>query len=369
MDSKELSAFLNKARDAYYEGAPIVSDREFDNLEAELEKIDPTNTYFKKVGPSEKTEQGKIKHDVLMKSLNKVTNEGDLTTWVNERFVDSSIDILVEPKIDGVSITIKYDNGTIQYVATRGDGSEGQDVSFIGDYIEDIPIQIPDKESIEIRGEAYLPRDTDYKKDKEHKSLRNIAAGIINRKDNQEDAQYLKFVAYDVIDKEFDTEEDKIAYLNRTMPDVVSYEKVTNVEEIVAVWEEYNERKREALNYEVDGLVIKINDSSLQKRFEGDAPHHPGNAVAWKFPPEQKETVIERVEWTVGEKGKVTPIAYFNPVIIGNKTITKATLHNRKRVEELQLELGDKIIVSLHGDVIPGVDANLSKNIKIETNN
>lgn len=359
---EELADYLRLQKKKYYEGAADISDAEFDELEEYLRQLDPTHPYFSEVGAP--VEEGKIRHEQPMRSLTKSKTIEKVTKWLNKRF-KNGIDVLVQPKIDGVSISTKYENGYALYSATRGDGVIGKDVSHLIEGVEDIPQTVPVMEEFEIRGETYLPRDTEYAAEREHKSLRNIAAGIVNRKKDSGDDKYLKFVAYDVVGLPFNTEEEKLQFLNEVTPNTVVYEKVGTVEGIQSIYEEYEESKREALNYDIDGLVIKINDVELQQSLETGNPHHPNFAIAYKFPPQSGESVLRDVEWTTGETGKITPIGHFDPVIIGGRTITKATLHNQNRLEYLQLEIGDVIEVSILGDVIPGITANLSKGIKL----
>jgi len=353
---------LQKAKQDYYTtSTSSLSDAEFDQLEDRLRQLDPNNSYFEEVGAI--IPEGKIQHVTKMRSLSKVKTPEKLDQWLKKRFIGQPVDVITEPKIDGVSLTIKYNNGTAQYAATRGKGDIGSDVSYLIDAVEDIPKTVPIEEEFEIRGECYLPRDTKYAVEKEQKSLRNIAAGIINRKNGREAAKYLKFVAYDVIDLPFSSEDEKMEFLKKVTPNPVIYEKATSIEGIQSIYEEYLESRREVINYDIDGLVIKINDTNLQQQVEIEHPHHPNWAVAYKFPPEQTESILQDIIWQIGEKGKETPVAIIEPVVLGGRTISKATLHNQKRIDTLQLEIGDSILVGLLGDVIPGILANLSKNI------
>lgn len=360
---EELRNILREERKKYYEGETTLSDAQFDALEEELRNLSPNDEYFKEVGAPVDTVD-KIAHDIPMKSLHKVKTLEKLTHWINRRLT-GGIDVIIQPKIDGVSLTNKYYNGGLIYSATRGDGFIGKDVTYIANYIKDIPKNVPILEEFEIRGEVYLPRDTEYAKERETKSLRNIAAGMLNRKDGREDAQYLKFVAYNIMGLPMKTEIEKMELLQEITPNPIIYEQATSIEHIAGIYEEYIESKRESLNYDIDGLVIKINDMKLQDYLDEGHPHHPGGVIAWKFPPQKDQTVLTKIEWTVGEKGKVTPVGYFEPVIIGGRTITKATLHNQQRIDKLQLEIGDIIEVSLMGDVIPGITANISKGISL----
>lgn len=361
--ANELADYLRTQRKNYYEGHPRISDAEFDQLEEYLHQLDPEHPYFSEVGAPVK--EGEIRHTTPMRSLSKAKTIEKISTWLSKRFKGRPIDILVQPKIDGVSITNKYEGGNLIYTATRGNGYVGRDVTHLAEAVADIPTNVAVDAGFEIRGEAYLPRDTEYAKEREQKSLRNIAAGIINRKGGSPDSEYLRFVAYDVIDLPFETELEKMEFLQRLVPNTVVYERAQSVETIQSIYEEYEESKRESLNYDIDGLVIKINDVSLQEDLDTANPHHPNHAIAYKFPPQSEQTVLRDVQWTIGETGKITPIGYFDPIIIGGRTISKSTLHNENRIRQLQLEIGDEIEVSLMGDVIPGVTANISKGVRL----
>lgn len=364
MEFKDLASLFNYLRDQrskYYNGEAEISDQAFDAIEEKAYALDPTNPYFQEVGATPAINQ--IQHKYPMRSTKKIKTPEKMTNWLIKR-MGNDIQVVVEPKIDGVSATCAYEHKQLKYVATRGDGFVGKDISRFAEFIDDIPKTIPLSDAFEIRGELYLPRNTQYAQEKgEQKSLRNIAAGIINRKDGSEDAKYLKFVSYIVLGLPLENELEKLEFLQATTPNPIPYEIAHSPEEVASIWEEYKESKREVLPFEVDGLVVKMIYN--QEQFIGTNPHHLDYEVAWKFPPERKETILNDVVWQTGEKGKLTPVAIFEPVLIQGRTITKATLHNQKRIEDLQLEIGDIIEIALMGDVIPGVISNLSKNINL----
>jgi DNA ligase (NAD+) len=365
---QNLAAYLREQREKYYSGTnQAITDEEFNNLEEQLYSWNPTDPYFGEVGtPIEKKKENvrTIHHNIIMKSLKKVKTIEQVINWIQTR-LGNGIDVIVQPKIDGASLTCKYINGKISYIATRGDGDDGQDVTHLIEYVTDIPKTIPLKNEIEIRGEGYLPRDTPYKKERETKSLRNIAAGIINRTTGKrEDAEYIKFIAYDIVgDMYFEQESDKMEFLKAICPNPIEYVRATSIEQMAAIYEEYAMSKRESLNYHIDGLVLKLNNIELQRQWIGVNPHHPDYAVAWKFKPESKETILKEVRWQIGEKGRQTPVAYFEPIILGGRNISRATLHNQRRLEQLQIEIGNVVVVALGGDVIPIIVGNVTKGI------
>ena len=195
MTEKELIQILTEAKDAYYNtDSPVLSDKEFDRLEDELRILNPQSEYFASVG-SISAAGGKLRHDVPMLSMGKAKTMEDVRKWISRLKLPGDTKWTIQPKIDGLSATCYYSAGELQYVATRGDGVVGQDVTSIADFIEDIPKKIDaSREDIEVRGELYLPKNTAY--DTKGKPLRNNCVGLINRKENREDLKYVRFVCY-----------------------------------------------------------------------------------------------------------------------------------------------------------------------------
>jgi len=277
---KELVDYLHIQRKKYYEGEIEISDEEFNALEEELRSLDSENEYFKEVGSEPDTD--KIKHSFPMRSIQKKKSPEKVTSWLRSRMGDA-IDVIIQPKIDGVSLTNRYEERELIYSATRGDGEYGKEITEVIQLIEEVPKATYTMDPIEIRGEVYLEKDAEYSKQKAQEgkeSLRNIAAGILNRKQNIEDAVHLNFVAYDIIGVPFPSELDKLEYLQAIVPNPIIYQRAQSVEEVAALWEQYNE-EREILAYEIDGIVIKINDGKLREQYQGTNPHHWGYEISW----------------------------------------------------------------------------------------
>jgi len=357
---QELVNLLQKIRKDYYEGRATTTDEQFTQLEQELRRLDPGNSYFKQVG-SPVLGGNKIYHSPRMLSLNNTRNVKDMARWARKYFPGEQVDIISQPKVDGVSISIKYRNGSVESIATRGDGVYGRDVTYIKDYIRDISKTIPIDSPVDIRGEAYLEKETQFRKGK---SLRNMAAGLLARKEGKEELAHLRFIAYDIIGlPDVRSEEDKMKVLTTLMPNVISYEKIQSLGDIQNIYQQYTTQKRKDLPYEIDGVVYRVNRIEDQNRFERETRHHPNFMMAYKFAAEGKQTRLIRVDWRQGRTGKITPIAIFQPIIIGGVTIQKASLGSRRKFELLRLEPGDIIFVSRKNEVIPFVEANISKNI------
>lgn len=357
---QELVNLLQKHRKDYYEGKATISDEQFTRMEQELRRLDPHNSYFQQVG-APVIGGNKIQHNPRMLSLNNTRNPKDMLKWAHKYFPGEQVDIISQPKVDGVSMSIKYRNGSVESIATRGDGIFGRDITYAKDYIKDIPKTLPVDTYIDIRGEAYLEKGTQLRKGK---SLRNMAAGLLARKENKEELSYLRFVAYDIIGlPDVRSEEDKIRILKTLMPNVITYEKIQSPLDIQSSYQQYISQKRKDLPYEIDGVVYRINKIEDQNKHERETRHHPNFMMAYKFAAEAKRTQLIRVDWRQGRTGKITPIAIFKPVIIGGVTIQKASLGSRRKFELLRLEPGDIILVSRKNEVIPFVEANVSKNI------
>jgi len=265
MNKDQILLKLYEAKEAYYTtGNPIMTDTEFDKLEEELKVIDPDNVYFKVVGYNIKGSK-KIRHDVPMLSCGKAKSPEDVLSWYQKVAVKN--DLIVMPKIDGLSATIKYRNGKFEYMATRGDGKVGQDISQFAKYLN-IPMTVNLITDVEVRGEIYLPKDNKLP-NPENKPLRNIASGIINRKeDGIEDAKYLKFVAYACL-------YDEILFHSLTLElvesygfDIVWYHKISEIVDVSVEHYNYVNFNRDKWNYETDGLVISYNDKSLYEEVD-----------------------------------------------------------------------------------------------------
>ena len=398
---ESLVSRLLEAREAYYSsGSPIITDVEFDGLEEELRLEDPSNPYFSSVG-IDAVAGGKIRHRVPMLSMGKAKVLPEFKKWLLRLEPEPSWDMTVQPKVDGLSASLYYEKGKLQYVATRGDGEAGQDISHIAPYIKDIPGMLTfTDQPVEIRGELHLPRDTEY--DAGGKPLRNNCVGLINRKDGREDLPYVRFLAYQIVwpdsghmssgataasaavlatDKRLASERGKIEVLGdngfytfRTWllksdsADPSSEELFADVDgaadnlvvQVGRIYEDYIGTLRNEWNYETDGLIIVVDDNRLHdiidERWVVDHHHH--YALAFKPPSEAATTTLKDVIWQVSRQGNLTPVAVFEPVYMGGATLERASLHNADNVRRLKLAAGDSILVERANDVIPYVRDN-----------
>lgn len=370
------------AKKYYVEDSPEISDFEYDRmyasllaLEAEHPEFDSPDSPTKRVGgePLEKFE--KVTHTVRMNSLSDVFSYEELTDFLN-RTAETVPNALysVEPKIDGLSVSLEYENGIFIRGATRGDGITGEDVTQNLKTVFSIPLMLSESLSLTVRGEVYMPRAVFERLNEEREARgqslfanpRNAAAGSLRQLDSRITAERaLDLFLFNLQEGSLYTDgraaESHTEALNRLrdlgFPTVEHRITAKSVEEIIAHIEAIG-RMRDTLSYDIDGVVIKVDSLSDRERI-GEGTNTPKWAVAYKFPPEQKETRLRAVEVAVGRTGVLTPTALFDPIRLAGTTVSRATLHNYDFIKEKGVMLGDLIRVQKAGDIIPEVVAAL----------
>lgn len=368
MDKNKLVKLLLKYRKAYYEGNPLISDEEFDELEDQLREIDPENNYFSLVG-SKETSSGDdiVFHKYPMLSMRKAKSIDDLYKWLKGINCESD-DMVVEPKIDGISATCKYNNkGILEYVATRGDGKEGRKIMY-GEYIKDIPSKISiTGEEIEIRGELYIPKNSKLLKIDEYANspLRNLCSGIIKRKDLSKEIEYVRFVAYDIIfyNKQIIYEEKTVSkkleflktIVKNTVPHFITTFKLNMKSSPDFIFKKYLDEYRKEWEYETDGLIFVINNTLKHQKIDmmRTVDHHHHYCIALKPPSESKLTEVVDIEWEVSKNGYLIPTAILKKVEIGGVDIERVTLSNFSKFLEYKLGKNTVVEVERANDVIP----------------
>lgn len=359
MKADAIVKTLMLAKDAYYNGEPIMSDEEFDALEDSLQEMDPANPYFDIVGAVNK--KLKVKHEVPMLSLQKSKSVEEVISWL-EKIGAKKEELIVQSKIDGLSCSIVYENGKLVLVKTRGDGHIGQDITHISKFVK-IPKVVSSKSKVEVRGELFLPKNTTLP-NPENKPLRNLAVGLINRKDDGlEDLQYVHFVAYQALNGPFSKEISKMEWLEDNKFEVCWW-GVASEFEIQSMFDLYLTTWRDKWAYESDGLVVTVSDNKIWASIDSkyEVSHHHHYNMALKPPSQGKQTILEGIEWNVSRQGKLIPVALVKPVILGGAKVSRCTLNNFENVINLKLHIGDEVIVERAGDVIPFFKQNLSKN-------
>ncbi|MHB8263565.1 MAG: NAD-dependent DNA ligase LigA [Acidimicrobiales bacterium] len=371
----------------YVQDAPEIPDADYDALFAELESLE--GAYPQLVTPDSPTQTigapalpmfSPVRHRVAMMSLDNVFSEGELFSWMERitRLVPeaASSHIVVEPKIDGVAMSLVYEDGLLVQAATRGDGITGEDVTANVSTIRSIPrkLKLPGGAGIapsilEVRGEVYMPIASFKRLNREQMEAglkvfanpRNFAAGSLRQKDSRVTAaRDLSFWAYQVgfadgfIRDAVHCQSEALAYLEASgfpiNPEITAVARVDGVMERCRDLES----RRHGLPYEIDGVVIKVDSFELQERL-GATSHAPRWAVAYKFPPEERTTRLRSIEVSIGRTGRATPYAVLEPVQVGGSTISMATLHNEDQVRLKDVRPGDTVIVRKAGDVIPEV--------------
>ncbi len=368
---KEKFEKFNKFNKAYFEkDNPLISDHEFDKLKNELISLEKKHPFLKNIKgvedsvgfkPSNKFQ--KIKHAKRMLSLgNAFDKEGmidfrkKIKNFLN---ISSEIELSSEPKIDGISASLRYENGSLVYGLSRGDGVFGEDITENLITIKEIPKKIINAPNlIEVRGEVYIgKKDFEGLKDK-FANPRNAAGGSLRQKDSKETEQIpLKFFAYgigEIKPKIFKNQTDLLKKLKLWGFPVNPYCKVVNsIEEIEKNHSEM-EDLRSSLDYDVDGIVYKINDFNFQERL-GSTSNSPRWAVAYKFSSLKASSKIKDISIQVGRTGAITPVAKIDPVTVGGVVVSNATLHNEDEINRKDIRIGDVVTIQRAGDVIPQV--------------
>jgi DNA ligase (NAD+) len=384
---EELRRLLQKASYEYYVlDAPTMADSVYDQLYRELQDLEQqypqlitTDSPTQRVGEKPATQFQSVKHNIPLYSLDNAFNFNDLKTW-QERGLKTATNTsefptyICELKIDGSALALTYENGILVRCATRGDGITGEEITQNVKTIRSIPLKLELENPpnlVEVRGEAFLSLKVfeiiNQERQKERGSLfanpRNAAAGTLRQLDSKIVAQRkLDFFAYTLHIHEQNnleivsaqTQWDNLELLQKMGFKVNPNRQLcSNVDEVIKYCE-YWDQKRHNLPYMTDGVVIKINPLSLQEKL-GFTQKFPRWAIAYKYPAEEMPTQIKSVTVQVGRTGALTPVAELNPILLAGTTVQRATLHNRDRLAELDLHIGDTVIVRKAGEIIPEV--------------
>ena len=370
---KELVELLNRYAYEYYtKDAPSVSDSEYDQLYRELVELETAHP--DEILPESPTHRvggvvlkgfTKYQHQYPLYSLQDAFSREELEAFdqrVRKEF--PSVSYVCELKIDGLSISLTYENGVLVTGATRGDGSVGEDITENLKRVKDIPLVLPEPVNITVRGECYMPRASfdrvnqirQENGEPEFANPRNAAAGTLRQLDTKIVAKrnLATFLYQEVSPTDQSSQEGVLEKLAR-LGFVVNQERVL-AEDMEQIWDFIQKvaQLREDLPYDIDGVVIKVNDLAVQEEL-GFTVKAPKWAVAYKFPAEEKEAKILSVDWTVGRTGVVTPTANLTPVQLAGTTVSRATLHNVDYIAEKDIHQDDTVIVYKAGDIIPAV--------------
>ena len=382
---EKLKDEINKYRYAYHVlDDPIVTDDISDSLKKELFDLEQEFPEFvtadsptQRVGGEPLKEFKKVNHEAMMLSFNDAFSEEDISDWKErvENFLGYKVksDFYVEPKIDGLAVELVYESGVFVQGSTRGDGKVGEDVTQNLKTIESIPLKIKGDypEKLVVRGEVFISKkefariNKEQRKrgEKEYVNARNTAAGSVRQLDSKiVAARKLDSIIYaittDVDQRTHENEHEKLHEFGfktknpthktvKTLDDVIKYQKSI-------------EKKRNELEYEIDGIVVVVNDIETFND-AGAVGKAPRAAIAYKFAPEEATTIVEDIKVQVGRTGALTPVAVLAPVWVGGVTVTHATLHNFDQIERLDVRVGDTVVIQRAGDVIPQITGVLKK--------
>ncbi len=356
----------------YNEDAPEIEDYQYDALTRELKALETefpelltADSPTQKVGGAALKLFSPVVHSVKMESLQDVFSFDELRQF-GQKIDTSRTEFSVEPKIDGLSVSLEYENGLFFRGSTRGDGEVGEDVTANLLEIPSVPKVIDFKGSLEVRGEVYMPRESFYKLVERQelmgetpaKNPRNAAAGSLRQKNSkivaERELDIFIFNIQRIEGREFTSHIETLDFLKNLGFNVLpSYIKCKDIEAAIKEIERIGE-SRGGLSYDIDGAVIKADNLSYREEL-GSTAKYPKWAAAYKYPPEEKETVVESIEVNVGRTGALTPIANFSPIQLAGTTVSRATLHNEDFIKEKGIAIGDTIVVRKAGDIIPEV--------------
>lgn len=354
---------------------PIISDQDFDALMQELLQLElmypeyltedsPTQT----VGASP-TNQAfrKITHPVAMRSLSNAFSPEDLKAFDQRiRKITPQVTYVVEPKVDGLAATVRYENGVLQYAATRGDGAVGEDITHNMITISQVPQKLKQAVSLEVRGEVYMSKEAflnlnqkrETRGEEPFKNPRNAAAGTMRQLDDAVAKE--RSLAWFIYGVASDSYQPQMTYVKmrehlydlgfKLDTETIHFETIEHVIDAVLKLEE----NRHSYPFEIDGVVIKVNERSLYETL-GFTNKSPRYAIAYKFKAEEVETTLEAIEYQVGRTGQITPVAHLIPVSVAGTVVARATLHNEAYIAERDIRVGDRVLIKKAGDIIPEV--------------
>lgn len=377
---EELKSIIEKANWSYYDlDAPTLEDDEYDALMRELRGIEQqfpelltADSPSQRVGGTAQSTFEKVTHAVQMGSLQDVFGVDEVRDFIERVKADGADEFTVEPKIDGLSVSLVYENGVLTRGATRGDGFVGEDITPNLKTIRSVPLNIPEKlPLLEVRGEVYMSKKSfgelcelqEKNGEPLPKNPRNAAAGSLRQKDSKVTASrkldIFCFNIQRIEGKDFGTHSESLEYIKNAgfcvIPDVrvchTADEVIDRINEIGQM--------RQSLPFDIDGAVVKVNDLALRGEI-GATSKVPKWAVAFKYPPEEKETTLRSIEINVGRTGALTPVAVFDPVQLAGTSVARAVLHNQDFITERDVRVGDRIVVRKAGDIIPEVVRSVS---------
>lgn len=368
----ELEEQIAQAREAYYNGTPTVNDAVFDAWMDELKELKADSPEVTAVGaaPSPVSEWLKVAHTIPMGSLNKVQHPDELLDWIQNltsdrelTFHDTSylrnalarLRLFQTEKLDGISVSLRYEMGKLVQALTRGDGTIGEDITPNVRRMHNVLVELPELISVTLRGEIVLLKTDHQMHFPGAANPRNAASGTSKRFDGK-GCEHLSVYVYQALDgPDFKTELEQFQFLRKMGFRTPNF-SVTTQDDILKSWRTYQGELREALPYDIDGLVIRLDDL-LAQQILGEKNGRPLGAMAFKFAPISRPSVARKRIDQVGGTGRITPVAEFDAVNILGAEITRASLYNQAYVEQIGFDIGAEILISRANDVIPRVES------------
>ncbi len=373
---EELTELIIKYDKAYFvDDNPLVPDAVYDQLFRELVELEAKYPEFvlehsptKRVGSEPVDAFRKVEHEVPMLSLGNAFQEQELLDFHRRvtQAIGNDVEYICELKIDGLAVSLTYEDGKLVRGATRGDGSVGEDITSNLKTIRSIPLMIEETGKLEVRGEAYMPKRSFEQLNKERKEKgeqlfanpRNAAAGSLRQLDPRIAAKrHLDMFAYGYgvwQIPEVGTHSGRLEKLQKLGFKInPHWEICRSIDEVIAFVKKWTEQ-RSSLPYDIDGIVVKVNDIKQQEQL-GFTARTPRWAIAYKFPAQEAVTTLIDIELSVGRTGVVTPTAILEPVFVDGSTVSRATLHNEDHIRALDIRIGDRVIIKKAGDIIPQV--------------
>lgn len=379
-NQKELTHKLNECCDAYYNRSdPIISDAEYDALFDKLKQMEQesgivlSNSPTRTVGYEVKSKLTKVKHDILLLSLDKTKNTGDLIKFIKAN------PCLMMFKYDGLTVELIYNGGSLVQASTRGDGFIGEDITHNAKTFKNIPLSIPYQGFLRVVGEAIIHKQ-DFQtinanlplSEKPYANARNLVSGSVRQLDNKIcSKRNVHFMLWDVLEG-LDNEctsyrYEKLIYcaaMGFASPNMIVYKTVPENQQLE---EDIDTLKQEAIKMgiPIDGLVVKY-DSIEYSQQKGGTSHHNNDGIAFKFEDEREQTILRDIEWSLGRTGQLTPVVIFDPVELEGTVIARASVHNLSYLRDFDLNIGDEIEVYKANMIIPQIFKNLSAQKRIE---
>ena len=372
---RQLRAQLDQWAKAYYEqDAPVVEDHVYDEkyarlleLEAAYPELKSADSITQRVGGEVNSDLPKVEHPVPMLSMGDVFSKEELAEFDQrvQKAIGHPVAYNVELKIDGLSLSLEYEEGRLKRASTRGNGQVGEDVTKNVKYIKDVPQKLPKAITTEVRGECYMSKEAfaklNQERDEAGESIfanpRNAAAGSLRQLDPKvTKKRQLSTFIYTWINPPAGIDSQHQAIGAMAKLGFHTNENGRRLENLADVYDYIDEftKKRDSLPYVIDGIVLKVDDLALQADL-GNTVKVPRWEIAYKFPPEEEETVVREIEWTVGRTGVVTPTAVMDPVQLAGTTVARASLHNPDLLAKLDIRLGDTVKLHKAGDIIPEI--------------